>query len=465
MRASRVSRDVSHCSAVIRSSAPASAWTSAGVGTALSSASAAVTDDLVRPHGAALDGPRPAIQHFDEERIALRPAQPAQRPERRLGDVVLGIRRQPRQHRDIVDDRGRPGGVHPHLPGRVRGERQHADRGALAVALGQRHEGMRLPLPRPLRPRRARLRRQPAGDRLVFPADIAERIERRQDDVPALVVERIEQRLTAVQRDAPAGPRAHGFEPDHVGRVGERLANVADAVLIVDRGAGAGERQDREPAHLVVVSREHDRERLGIDALRRDERRHGVALLGRPAALEGARDDAQPRDRVLVERRDLAPQPRHRLERPGGADVRFVREPGKRPLEHLAEEGFGGLERLDLLVGKPAERASDGRECRRVGHRELQIAGGEQGVEHDALLLTMGHAVERRPAQRQAERGRGDTASRLGGEIRQEIGDDVAALEAAERLNRAPGEGSAQAPRARRRGRPGWRRGRPRSTG
>ena len=154
----------------------------------------------------------------------------------------------------------------------------------------------------------------------------------------ALVVERIEERLATVQRDATPGPRPHGFEPHHVRRVRKRLANVADAILSVDRRTGTSERQHREPAHLVVVSREHDRERLGIDALRRDERRHGVPLLARPAALEGARDDPQPRNRLLVERRDLAPQPRHRLERPRRADVRFVREAGKRPLEDLARE-------------------------------------------------------------------------------------------------------------------------------
>ncbi len=42
MSASRVSRDVSHCSGLMRSSAPASAVTSAGVDVAPSSASAAV---------------------------------------------------------------------------------------------------------------------------------------------------------------------------------------------------------------------------------------------------------------------------------------------------------------------------------------------------------------------------------------------------------------------------------------
>ena len=260
----------------------------------------------------------------------------------------------------------------------------------------------------------------------------------------ALVVERIEERLAAVQRDAPAGPRSHGFEPHHVGRVGERLANVADAVLVVDCRARAGERQDRKPAHLVVVAREHDRERLGVDALRRAERRQRVALLARPAALEGPRNDAQARHRVLVERRYLAPQPRHRLERSRGADVRFVRERGKRPLEDLAKKGFGGFERLDLLVRKATEGTSDGGERPRIRNGELQITGGQQGVEHGSLLLTVGHTVERRPAKRQAERRRRNTARRPRGEIWQEIGDDVAALEAADGLNRPPGERAAE---------------------
>ena len=71
----------------------------------------------------------------------------------------------------------------------MHGEGQHADRRPLAVALGERDERMHLALPRPLRPRRACLRCQPAVIELVVAADIAERVERRQDDVQALIAQ------------------------------------------------------------------------------------------------------------------------------------------------------------------------------------------------------------------------------------------------------------------------------------
>ena len=85
-------------------------------------------------------------------------------------------------------------------------ERKHADRGALAIALCQRQKGVHLPLPSPLRGRRARLRRHPARNRRLVATHVCERVERAQDDVQALVAERIEKRLTAMRFDATPGP-------------------------------------------------------------------------------------------------------------------------------------------------------------------------------------------------------------------------------------------------------------------
>ena len=102
------------------------------------------------------------------------------------------------------------------------------------------------------------------------------------------------------------------------------LANVAEALLVVDRGRRTRQRQHRKPAHLGVLAREHDLEGLGIDAGRGDERREGVALLICAPRIERSRDVSQSLDRLVVERRDLSVQTRERLEPSRGADVRRV---------------------------------------------------------------------------------------------------------------------------------------------
>ena len=90
MRASLVSRDVSHCSRVMRSSALA------GVDERrrrrrLVERQRRGPDDLVRPDGMPLHGSCPAIQRLDEQGVAVRANQPSQWRQRRLGDVVVEI--------------------------------------------------------------------------------------------------------------------------------------------------------------------------------------------------------------------------------------------------------------------------------------------------------------------------------------------------------------------------------------
>ena len=161
------------------------------------------------------------------------------------------------------------------------------------------------------------------------------------------------------------------------------------------------ERQDRQAADLGVLAREHDLERLGVDALRRDERRKRRCAAGSRACGSSVRATIlQARDRVVVERRDLAIQPGQRLEAARGADVRLVLELGKRLLEHLAEEGLGGLERLDVLVRKPAEGARDrGRAPTARGRaaRDRRPRAGRR-----APLAPAGRAERRRARGREA---------------------------------------------------------------
>ena len=157
MSASRVSRDVSHCSALMRSSAPASAWTSAGVDAAPSSASAAVR---MTSYGRTAFPRTVRVFRLSTSTNNVSLSAPTSR---RSGvsaasaTLSSGSDASRVSTANVVDDRRGPGGVHPHLPGLVHGEDQHADRGALAVALGQCHERMHFALPSTVRPRRPRL--------------------------------------------------------------------------------------------------------------------------------------------------------------------------------------------------------------------------------------------------------------------------------------------------------------------
>jgi hypothetical protein len=113
-------------------------------------------------------------------------------------------------------------------------------------------------------------------------------------------------------------------------------------------------------------------------------------------------------------------------------------------LEDLAEKRFRGLERFRTLERQPRDRARDGGQVDGVLGVELGGAGGEERVEHGALLLTVRDARQFRTAQRLRERigrlaaDRSRGAAR--GEERQKIGDDVAALQASQRPDRRAGE-------------------------
>ena len=128
-----------------------------------------------------------------------------------------------------------------------------------------------------------------------------------------------------------------------VRRVGQRAANVADALLVVYGGRRARQRQHRKPAHLGSSLREHDLEGVRIDAGAADKRREGVALLicaASDSMVRATRLNCS--DRLVVERRDLSPQTRQRFEPSRGADVRGIPDLRKGLLEHLAKERLHG---------------------------------------------------------------------------------------------------------------------------
>ncbi len=95
----------------------------------------------------------------------------------------------------------------------MHGEDQHADRGALAIAFRQCHETHASHAAIGRSAVASALLTPSARDRRLVAADVAQRIERAEDDVHALVVERIEKRLAAVLLDATPRPGTHGFEP------------------------------------------------------------------------------------------------------------------------------------------------------------------------------------------------------------------------------------------------------------
>ena len=107
-------------------------------------------NDLVRPRRhVASDSAIPPVQRADEDRVAVRLQEPAERRQHHLDDIVVRVRGEPGQRIRIVHGGRRTGGIHAHLPDVVHRERRHRDRGPLARSLRERDKGMGFALPRP----------------------------------------------------------------------------------------------------------------------------------------------------------------------------------------------------------------------------------------------------------------------------------------------------------------------------
>ncbi len=390
-------------------------------------------NDLVGPHLFTGHRPSAAVQHIDEQAIAVGSGQSTKRRQRRLGDVVVAIGGQARQDRGVLRHCRRARGVHAYLPRLVHGEGEHAHRRALTIAFGERDKGVHLALPRAERARRSRLRRQPRRDQIVIAAGIAQRVQGRQDNVQALIAQSVEQGLATVLLHPAPRPGANRFQTHHVRPVGQTPADIGHTVRVGDRRSRACQREHRQAPNFRILAHEDDLERVGIDGRGSDQRRQSVALLIGTPRVECSRDDAKALDGRVVQRRDLAVQACERFEAASRAHVRFILDERKGLLEHTAEEGFRRLERCNVLVLKPADGACERHQTSGLGRAEIHLACGEERACACLFLCGAGHAGKRCAAQAKSNGCRSRAARRFRSEERQQVGYDIAPLQAAQR--------------------------------